>query len=42
MARTYPPYVDAYNKISDVFLAVKSAAVPTKFNQDFHWREFEA
>jgi len=35
MANTYPPYVDAYNKISDVFSAIKSAAVPTKFNQDF-------
>lgn len=35
MANTYPPYVDAYNKIADVFSAIKSAAVPTKFNQDF-------
>jgi hypothetical protein len=35
MAKTYPPYVDAYNKISDVFKAIKTAAVPTKFNQDF-------
>lgn len=35
MAKKYPPYVDAYNKIVDVFSAIKSAAVPTKFNQDF-------
>lgn len=35
MAKTYPPYVDAFNKVSDVFSAIKSAAVPTKFNQDF-------
>lgn len=35
MAKKYPPYVDAYNKIADVFTAIKSAAVPTKFNQDF-------
>ena len=35
MATSYPPYVDAFNKMSDVFNAIKSAAVPTKFNQDF-------
>lgn len=35
MANKYPPYVNAYNKLADVFTAIKSAAVPTKFNQDF-------
>lgn len=35
MAKKYPPYVDAYGKIPDLFTAIKSAAVPTKFNQDF-------
>jgi len=35
MATSYPPYVDAYNKVSDIFNAIKVAAVPTKFNQDF-------
>jgi hypothetical protein len=35
MAKKYPPYVNAYGKIADVFNAIKSAAVPTKFNQDF-------
>ncbi len=35
MARKYPPYVDAYGKIAEIFNAIKSAAVPTKFNQDF-------
>lgn len=29
------PYVDAYGKIKDVFLGIKRAAVPPKFNQDF-------
>lgn len=35
MAQKYPPYVDAYGKISEIFSAIKSAAVPTKFNLDF-------
>ena len=35
MANKYPPYVNAYGKIVDVFNAIKSAAVPTKFTQDF-------
>jgi len=35
MANKYPPYVNAYNKVADVFIAIKSAAVPTKFNQDY-------
>lgn len=35
MANKYPPYMDAYGKITDVFTGIKTAAVPTKFNQDF-------
>lgn len=35
MANKYPPYVNAYGKIVDVFDAIKSAAVPTKFTQDY-------
>ncbi|MBZ9572371.1 DUF5343 domain-containing protein [Patescibacteria group bacterium] len=31
----YPPYVDAYGKIKDVFNKIKEAAVPPKFTQDF-------
>lgn len=31
----YPPYVDAYGKISDVFEEIRKAAVPPKFTQDF-------
>tara|TARA_R110001592_G_scaffold347420_1_gene640919 strand:- start:882 stop:1529 length:648 start_codon:yes stop_codon:yes gene_type:complete len=31
----YPPYVNAYGKISDIFDAIKSASVPPKFTQDF-------
>ncbi len=31
----YPPYVNAYGKISDVFDGIKSASVPPKFTYDF-------
>lgn len=31
----YPPYVNAYGKISDVFEGIKSASVPPKFTYDF-------
>ncbi|MCC7506230.1 MAG: DUF5343 domain-containing protein [Saprospiraceae bacterium] len=31
----YPPYVNAYGKISDVFEAIKGASVPPKFTNDF-------
>lgn len=31
----YPPYVNAYGKISDVFEAIKTASVPPKFTNDF-------
>lgn len=31
----YPPYVNAYGKISDVFDAIKKASVPPKFTIDF-------
>lgn len=31
----YPPYVNAYGKISDVFNAIRKASVPPKFTLDF-------
>lgn len=31
----YPPYVNAYGKISDIFNGIKSASVPPKFTNDF-------
>lgn len=31
----YPPYVNAYGKIPDVFNGIKSASVPPKFTLDF-------
>jgi hypothetical protein len=31
----YPPYVDAYGKIADIFHGIKKASVPPKFTQDF-------
>lgn len=31
----YPPYVNAYGKVSDVFDGIKSASVPPKFTYDF-------
>jgi hypothetical protein len=31
----YPPYVNAYGKISDIFEGIKSASVPPKFTSDF-------
>tara|TARA_R110001599_G_scaffold184627_4_gene378537 strand:+ start:1908 stop:2558 length:651 start_codon:yes stop_codon:yes gene_type:complete len=31
----YPPYVNAYGKIPDVFSSIKSASVPPKFTYDF-------
>lgn len=31
----YPPYVNAYGKISDIFDGIKSASVPPKFTNDF-------
>lgn len=31
----YPPYVDAYGQIKELFKKIKEAAVPTKFTQDF-------
>lgn len=31
----YPPYVNAYGSISKLFQAIKAAAVPPKFTQDF-------
>jgi len=31
----YPPYVNAYGKIPDVFNGIKSASVPPKFTIDF-------
>lgn len=35
MASKYPPYVNAYGKISDVLEAIKAASVPPKFTNDF-------
>ncbi len=31
----YPPYVDAYGQLKDLFDKIKEAAVPPKFNRDF-------
>jgi len=31
----YPPYVDCYSKIKELFQKIKEAAVPSKFHQDF-------
>lgn len=31
----YPPYVDAYGQIKELFKKIKEAAVPPKFAQDF-------
>lgn len=31
----YPPYVNAYGKIPDVFESIKKASVPPRFTQDF-------
>ncbi|HTA26244.1 MAG TPA: DUF5343 domain-containing protein, partial [Bacteroidia bacterium] len=31
----YPPYVDAFGKIPDIFEEIKKAAVPPKFTLDF-------
>ena len=31
----YPPYVNAYGSITKLFNAIKAAAVPPKFTQDF-------
>ncbi len=33
--KKYPPYVNAYGKIPELFKAIKEASVPTKFTQDF-------
>jgi len=35
MAAKYPPYVNAYGKIHDVFACIKKASVPPKFTLDF-------
>lgn len=35
MAAKYPPFVNAYGKISDLFDAIKKASVPPKFTYDF-------
>ena len=35
MASKYPPYVNAYGKISKLFDAIRAASVPPKFSQDF-------
>jgi len=35
MASEYPPYVNGYGGIPTLFAAIKSAAVPPKFTQDF-------
>ncbi len=31
----YPPYVDAYGQLKELFNKIKEASVPTKFSQDF-------
>jgi hypothetical protein len=31
----YPPYIDAYGSLPSLFEAIKKAAVPPKFTQDF-------
>lgn len=33
--KKYPPYVNAYGKISELFKEIKRASVPTKFTYDF-------
>jgi hypothetical protein len=35
MPSEYPPYVNAYGGIPTLFAAIKTAAVPPKFTQDF-------
>lgn len=35
MANKYPPFVNAYGKISELFSKIKEAAVPPKFTMDF-------
>jgi hypothetical protein len=35
MSATYPPYVNAYGNLSKLFGAIKTAAVPPKFTNDF-------
>lgn len=35
MPSEYPPYVNGYGGIPTLFAAIKTAAVPTKFTQDF-------
>ncbi len=35
MAIEYPPYVNAYGKLVDMFSAVRAASVPPKFTQGF-------
>lgn len=35
MAAEYPPYVNAYGKLSQLFEAIRAASVPPKFTQDF-------
>lgn len=37
----YPPYVNAYGKISELFKRIKDAAVPTKFTNDFLYSKLE-
>jgi hypothetical protein len=31
----YPPYVNSYGQLSNLFSEIKKASVPPKFNQDF-------
>jgi hypothetical protein len=35
MATKYPPYVNAYGKLPELFREIKKASVPTKFTHDF-------
>ena len=35
MSAKYPPYVNGYGKIPELFTEIKKASVPTKFTQDF-------
>lgn len=35
MSSTYPPYVNAYGNLSNLFAGIKSASVPPKFTHDF-------
>lgn len=35
MATKYPPYVNAYGKLSELFGEIRKASVPPKFTQDF-------